>query len=142
MEKIIKPISGFLTLICGLIFLFIGIVMVANAGHYEDNSNWLIFFGFLLLILAILCFKGTLIVNPNQAVVCTLFGKYVGSIKENGLLFVNPLYKQTRITLRANNFESSKLKVNDKSGNPIEIAAIIVWREKDTYKAVFGAKNI
>ncbi len=141
MEKLIKPISGFLTLIAGLIFLVIEIVLAMNTGHYGDNAAWITYLGFLLILLVIFCFKGTLIVSPNQSIVCTLFGKYVGSIKENGLLFVNPFYKRVRISLRANNFESSKLKVNDKTGNPIEIAAIIVWQVKDTFKAIFEVSN-
>ena len=76
-------------------------------------------------------------INPNQARVCTFFGKYVGTVKENGLLFVNPFYKRHKISLRSNNFESTKLKVNDKMGNPVDIAAVIVWQVSDTYKAVF-----
>lgn len=86
-------------------------------------------------------FKGLLIINPNQAAVCTFFGKYVGTVKDNGLLFVNPFYKKQRVSLRTNNFESSKLKVNDKMGNPIEIAAVIVWQVRDTYKATFDVTN-
>ncbi|HMH32484.1 MAG TPA: SPFH domain-containing protein, partial [Puia sp.] len=78
---------------------------------------------------------------PNQTAVCTFFGKYVGTVKDNGLLFVNPFYQKQRLSLRTNNFESAKLKVNDKMGNPIEIAAIIVWQVSDTYKATFDVTN-
>jgi regulator of protease activity HflC (stomatin/prohibitin superfamily) len=85
--------------------------------------------------------KGILIISPNQSAVCTFFGTYVGTVKENGLRFVNPLYKKQRLSLRINNFESTKLKVNDKMGNPIEIAAVIVWQVKDTYKATFDVGN-
>ncbi|MGN6439236.1 MAG: SPFH domain-containing protein [Agriterribacter sp.] len=84
---------------------------------------------------------GIIVVSPNHSNVLTFFGKYVGTVKENGLLFVNPLYKKQKISLRAENLESAKLKVNDKLGNPIEIAAVIVWQVKDTYRAAFDVEN-
>jgi regulator of protease activity HflC (stomatin/prohibitin superfamily) len=78
-----------------------------------------------------------MIVNPNHARVLTFFGKYVGTVKANGLLWINPLFNSYRISLRSQNLEGSPLKVNDKMGNPIEIAAVIVWQVSDTYKAAF-----
>lgn len=140
MEKLIKPISGFSALILGLVSLITGIALIANSGHGDDNAFFL-FIGLFLAILAIFLFKGITIVSPNQSVVCTFFGKYSGTIKENGLLFVNPLYRKQRLSLRANNFESSKLKVNDKMGNPIEIAAVIVWQVQNTYRATFDVTS-
>lgn len=140
MEKIIKPVSGFLALILAIVSFLAGVFLFINSGHGE-HAPGLVLLGFILLITSIFLFKGITVVNPNQAVVCTFFGKYVGTVKENGLLFVNPLYKKQRISLRANNFESAKLKVNDKMGNPIEIAAVIVWQVKDTYKASFEVTN-
>lgn len=140
MEKLMRPASGFLTLIIALICFAAGIFILANNGHDQVSPAWVVS-GVLLLIVAIFLFKGLTIVNPNQSVVCTFFGKYVGSIKENGLLFVNPLYGKQRLSLRANNFESAKLKVNDKLGNPIEIAAVVVWMVRDTYKASFEVAN-
>ena len=91
----------------------------------------------LLMLLSFFIMGGLVVINPNQAAACTFFGKYRGTIKENGLLFVNPLYRKKKISLRANNFESARLKVNDKMGNPVEIAAVIVWQVSDTYKAIF-----
>jgi len=136
MEKLIKPVSGFLTLILSIIIFISGLLMLINSGHDQQNTT-LVIFGLLLEAIAVFLFKGLTIVNPNQSVVCTFFGKYVGTVKANGLLFVNPLYRKQRLSLRANNFESTKLKVNDKMGNPIEIAAVVVWQVKDTYKATF-----
>jgi regulator of protease activity HflC (stomatin/prohibitin superfamily) len=81
------------------------------------------------------------VISPNHSRVLTFFGKYVGTAKENGLLFVNPLYTKQKISLRAENLESSRLKVNDSMGNPIEIAAVIVWRVADTYKAAFEVED-
>jgi regulator of protease activity HflC (stomatin/prohibitin superfamily) len=140
MEKILKPISGFSALILGLISFCGGIVLMANSGHSADKP-YFVFIGIFLVVLAIFLFKGVTIVNPNQSVVCVFFGKYVGTIKGNGLLFVNPFYGKQRVSLRANNFESSKLKVNDRMGNPIEIAAVIVWQVQDTYKATFDVTS-
>lgn len=141
MEKIMKPVSGFLTLLIGLI-LFVASILCFVYGTDEYNGVTAIFWGGPVCLLAsIFLFKGLVIINPNQSSVCTFFGKYVGTIKENGLLFVNPLYSKQKISLRANNFESAKLKVNDKMGNPIEIAAVIVWQVSDTYRAAFEVTN-
>jgi regulator of protease activity HflC (stomatin/prohibitin superfamily) len=140
MEKILKPVSGFITLLLALISLIAGGILMANSAHSSDDP-FPILIAVFLLILAIFLFKGVTIVNPNQSVVCTFFGKYSGTIKDNGLLFVNPLFSKQRLSLRANNFESAKLKVNDKMGNPIEIAAVIVWQVQDTYKATFDVTS-
>lgn len=136
MEKIIKPVSGFFTLIAAIVCFVLGILLVSSRlGEIAIVS------GLLLLVVAIFLFKGLTVINPNQSSVCTFFGKYVGTIKDNGLLFVNPFYGKQRISLRANNLESAKLKVNDKMGNPIEIAAVIVWQVNDTYRAAFEVTN-
>jgi regulator of protease activity HflC (stomatin/prohibitin superfamily) len=93
--------------------------------------------GMFLLLTSVFFIKGLTVINPNHAVVCVFFGKYAGTIKDNGLRFVNPFYKKYKISLRSNNFESTRLKVNDKMGNPVEIAAVIVWQVSNTYKASF-----
>jgi hypothetical protein len=137
MEKIIKPVSGYLVLLLVLIGFGLGIYFIINSVNEEAISDKTFFLiGIILLILSVFFSLGITIIQPNQSVVCTLFGKYVGSIKENGLLFVNPFYKKQKLSLRVNNFESAKLKVNDKMGNPIDIAAVVVWQVSDTYKAV------
>ena len=137
MEKILRPVSGFITLVVALACFGSGIYLMITGnvdGEAPSNVFWV---GLLLIITGVFLFKGLTVINPNQANVCTFFGKYVGSIKANGLLFVNPFYKKQRISQRSNNFESTKLKVNDKMGNPVEIAAVIVWQVSDTYKATF-----
>jgi len=78
-----------------------------------------------------------IIVNPNQSRVLTLFGKYTGTIKENGFHWVNPFFRKYKVSLRAQNFDSERLKVNDKRGNPILISVILVWRVQETYRAAF-----
>ncbi|WP_127132006.1 SPFH domain-containing protein [Pseudoflavitalea rhizosphaerae] len=137
MEKIFKPVSGYLALIIATLGLVGGVVMLINSAE----QTGFVLPGIILVIASIFVFKGIMVVNPNHSRVCVFFGKYIGTVKENGLLWVNPLYSTEKISLRAENLESSKLKVNDKLGNPIEIAAVIVWQVQDTYKAAFEVED-
>jgi regulator of protease activity HflC (stomatin/prohibitin superfamily) len=91
----------------------------------------------LALVFDLFLFAGLYIVNPNEGKVLQFFGAYVGTTKIPGLRWANPLYSKKRISLRVRNFESARLKVNDHEGNPIEIAAVVVWRVVDTAEAVF-----
>ncbi len=93
--------------------------------------------GFVLLVML----GGLFIVQPNQAVVVTLFGRYIGTQRQNGWFWVNPLTTRKGVSLRINNFNSEKLKVNDLDGNPIEIAAVIVWRVVNSARAVFDVQD-
>ena len=138
MEKIAKPVSGYLAVGLSVILFIASIFLFIAAG---DHNAGLSLFAALCFIASIFLGKGVIVVNPNHSRVLTFFGKYVGTVKENGLLFVNPFYKSYKISLRADNLESSKLKVNDKMGNPIEIAAVIVWQVSDTYKAAFEVSD-
>jgi regulator of protease activity HflC (stomatin/prohibitin superfamily) len=137
MEKIIKPVSGFLILLVNFLLLGFAIYLFLN----RDGNDNKIILGIILIAISIFLGSGLMINPPNLARVLTFFGKYVGTAKENGLLFVNPLYRKQKISLRSENLESSRLKVNDKMGNPIEIAAVIVWKVSDTYKASFEVQD-
>ena len=137
MEKIIKPFSGFMVLVLSIVGIGVGIYLISLSIHGEKVEGPGIWIGTVMLVLSVFLLGGLTVINPNQARVCTFFGKYTGTIKNNGLLFVNPFYRRQKISLRANNFESAKLKVNDKMGNPVEIAAVIVWQVSDAYKALF-----
>jgi regulator of protease activity HflC (stomatin/prohibitin superfamily) len=103
------------------------------APHVIPGALLLVFTGFLL--------KGFFQVAPNEAQVMQLFGKYAGSVREEGLRWTNPFYAKRRLSLRVRNFESGKLKVNDSDGNPIEIAAVVVWQVVDTAEAVFMVED-
>ena len=92
-------------------------------------------------LIVFVCWWGFYLVNPNQGKVLQLFGRYVGTDRNNGLRWANPFYSKQAVSLRVRNFESGRLKVNDSNGNPIEIAAIIVWRVVDTAEAVFEVDN-
>ncbi|MFA6401019.1 MAG: SPFH domain-containing protein [Salinivirgaceae bacterium] len=91
----------------------------------------------VVLAIGIFCFTGLQIVNPNESCVLVLFGRYKGTVKENGFFWVNPLFVRRKISLRAKNFNSEPIKVNDKVGNPIMIGIVLVWRVRDTFKAAF-----
>jgi len=94
-------------------------------------------FSVVVLIIALFCLFGLLIVNPNESAVMVLFGDYRGTIKENGFFWVNPFFVRKKISLRARNFDSQPIKVNDKVGNPIMIGLVLVWKVENTFKAAF-----
>lgn len=131
-EKIIMPLNGYFMLFVSLTLFFGGIAALISL-----ESPWFVFSIFLGVITSL----GLVLVNPNSSRVLLLFGKYVGTIKKNGLFWVNPLYSKKKISLRASNFDSERLKVNDKLGNPVMISTILVWRVTDTYKAAFDVDD-
>ena len=106
------------------------------AGGARDSIAMMLGSLFVVL-LCVFLLAGLFIVNPNEGKVLQFFGKYVGTTKAPGLRWANPLYSKKRVSQRVRNFESSRLKVNDNEGNPIEIAAVVVWRVVDTAEAVF-----
>lgn len=131
-EKHINPINGYLAIIALLLsiaFLFFGII--------ENHP----FDAILAAVLICLILKGFIIISPNSAKVLLLFGEYKGTIKQNGLFWINPFFSRTSLSMKARNFESDKVKVNDKMGNPILISVILVWRVEDTFKAIFDVDN-
>ncbi|MFD0749113.1 SPFH domain-containing protein [Mucilaginibacter calamicampi] len=132
-EKILNPPSGYLTLIVFLLLLGV-------TGYCIVNQNFItaVVVGFINFLLVL---PGLIIVNPNESKVLVLFGKYVGTVKQDGFFWVNPFTTKKKVSLKAFNLNGQQLKVNDKHGNPIEIAAVIVWRIKDTAKALFAVEN-
>jgi regulator of protease activity HflC (stomatin/prohibitin superfamily) len=131
-EKIINPFNGYL-------FIFLVFLTLALAGY--SFYLQLPVLAVVSLVIAIFLAKGLVIVSPNNAKVLLLFGKYQGSIKSNGLFWINPFFFPITLTLRARNFESEKIKVNDMMGNPIMISVILVWKVEDTFKASFEVDN-
>jgi regulator of protease activity HflC (stomatin/prohibitin superfamily) len=140
MEKIIKPISGIMGFIIILVCLAASVFLFLQIKGGNENPLMIVA-AVLLLILSLFFMKGLVIIQPNHSRVLNLFGKYVGTVKENGWWFVNPFYTAENISLRSQNLESARLKVNDKMGNPIEIAAVIVWQVGETYKAAYDVVN-
>ncbi len=131
-EKIINPFNGYLAIV---ILLIATILMIY--GFTSQN----IVLSICALPVFIIIVKGLVVISPNSSKILLLFGNYKGSIKSNGLFWINPLYLRSTLSLKARNFESEKIKVNDKMGNPILISVILVWRVKDTFKATFEVDN-
>jgi regulator of protease activity HflC (stomatin/prohibitin superfamily) len=137
MEKIRKPVSGYAALLIALILFALGIYAFVNV----HQGTWYGITGILCMLASGFLLKGLMIIQPNHSRVLNFFGKYVGSVKDNGLFFINPFFGSTKISLRFQNLQGQTLKVNDKMGNPIEIAAVIVWQVSDTYKAAFEVEG-
>jgi regulator of protease activity HflC (stomatin/prohibitin superfamily) len=127
-EKRFVPMSGYNMLPVALILL--GVV------GYSFYAK-LFVIGGLLIIVWLLHISGFFIVNPNESKVITLFGTYIGTVKDNGFWWANPFFSKKEISLRARNLNGEKIKVNDKVGNPIEIAAVVVWQVQETARAAF-----
>ncbi|MBL7717656.1 MAG: SPFH domain-containing protein [Flavipsychrobacter sp.] len=134
MEKVLRPMNGFLALLLSIVVCGAAIFCFTLA---ESNPFLFIPLGSVLMLATFFAWKGLMIIQPNHARVLNFFGKYVGSVKENGLFFVNPLYTSTKLSQRSQNLAIPTLKVNDKMGNPIEIGAVVVWQVEDTYKAAY-----
>jgi len=126
-----------------LLFLLIGLGLVGGAvvGAIKDEALVPVLGWVAVELVLFVCIFGFFIVNPNEGRVMQLFGAYKGTVKTPGLRWANPFYSKRHISLRVRNFESGRLKVNDNDGNPIEIAAVVVWRVVDTAEAVFEVDN-
>jgi regulator of protease activity HflC (stomatin/prohibitin superfamily) len=138
-EKAIRSLSGWAVLSLMVLVLIGATYALVQAAR--DAELWGVLLWSLVIVLDVVCFGGLTVVNPNEAKVLTLFGVYKGSIKGAGFWWVNPLTSRRRLSLRVRNFESGHLKVNDLDGNPIEIAAVVVWRIVETFEAVFNVDD-
>ena len=139
--------NGFLHLFINLALLVFFIWIVVRFAKFDcmtdaegEVTPWIllpIVSGFVLLMTYILHLAGFITVQPNESRVLTFFGKYSGTVKQNGFFWVNPFYSKQKISLRAKNMDVEPIKVNDKNGNPIMIGLVLVWKISDTYKACF-----
>ena len=127
-EKTFKPVSGYLFLLLELVIL---------AGSILGFFYEIIWLGIVLAVVFIFLLIGFTVINPNESSVMVLFGAYKGTVKINGFFWVNPFFVRKKISLRARNFDSDTIKVNDKIGNPIKIGCVLVWKVEETYKAAF-----
>ncbi|MBU1699455.1 MAG: SPFH domain-containing protein [Candidatus Eisenbacteria bacterium] len=134
-EKTHSPQSGYAMLFLAILLLAAGVFCLIQGIRTEN--------GFLIIgvvgcfIVGLLTMTGLFVINPNDSRVLVLFGTYKGTVKKNGFFWANPFLTKKRITLRARNLNSEHIKVNDKAGNPIEIAAVVVWQVEDTFQASF-----
>jgi len=134
-EKLIRTASGYGMLFLLIVAIVVGVLMFILS--IVGQNVPLIILGLVIMIAAFIMLAGLFVVNPNEGRVVQLFGKYIGTAKQPGLRWVNPFTTRRRVSLRVRNFESGKLKVNDRDGNPIEIAAVVVWKVVDTAEAIF-----
>lgn len=131
-ERVVTPLSGYL-------MLLVKLALFAGSGYLFFIGQ--ILAGALIALLALILLGGFFFINPNGSVVMTLFGEYKGTVRQNGFYWVNPFFARKAISLRARNFDSERLKVNDKMGNPVLISVILVWRVQETFKAAFDVDN-
>ncbi|MEQ8924306.1 MAG: SPFH domain-containing protein [Fulvivirga sp.] len=132
MEKNYSPISGYL-----MLFVIAVLAIGSIVGFVVTKFPLLL----LVFALSLILLPGFFFVNPNGSRVLVLFGDYKGTVKKNGFFWVNPFYSKQKISLRARNFDSERVKVNDKVGNPIQIGVILVWQVENTFKAAFEVDN-
>ncbi len=117
------------------------IVRAIWLAHHEQGFGWILFAGILAVVLSVISWAGFFTLQPNEARVLILFGAYKGTIRRSGFHWTNPFYTKKKISLRMRNLNGDRLKVNDKRGNPIEIAAVVVWKVADTAQAVFDVDD-
>jgi regulator of protease activity HflC (stomatin/prohibitin superfamily) len=138
-ENPLRSAAGIPMLLALIVALLFGAYLCFN-GIRTEAPAWIVG-GLLVEVVAAFCLFGLYMVEPNQAAVVSLFGKYVGTVKDNGLRWNNPFYAKKKVSQRVRNFESGKLKVNELDGSPIEIAAVIVWQVVDSAEAVYNVDD-
>jgi regulator of protease activity HflC (stomatin/prohibitin superfamily) len=132
--------NGYLMFVVSIALLVAAVVIFAN-GVGEPPRPGFFFTGLFVGAVGIFSFRGLYMLQPNQAALLLLFGNYRGTDRNPGLRWANPFYSRSKLSLRAHNLNSDKIKVNDKRGNPIEVGAAIVWRVNDTARAKFDVEN-
>ena len=141
-ERAARSVPGLLMLVLGIILILAGVVVVVVASHHSHGAaRALTLLGVVLFVVSALVLGGLTPVVPGEARVIQLFGKYRGTIRDSGLQWVNPFTRRVKVSTRIRNQESAQAKVNDADGNPIEIAAVVVWQVRDTASAVYSVDN-
>ena len=138
-ENPIRSLPGIPMLLALLGGAIVGAYLVVAGA--QASAPLQVIVGVLLAMVAMFCLLGLYMVEPNQSAVISLFGKYIGTVKDNGLRWNNPFFSKKKVSQRVRNFESSKLKVNELDGSPIEIAAVIVWQVVDSAEAVYNVDD-
>lgn len=133
-----RSLPGIPVLLILMAAVLIGAYLIASSAR-DGTLGWIV--GMAMIVIGMFLMFGLYKVEPNQAAVLNLFGKYVGTVKDGGLRWNNPFYGKKKVSLRVRNFESSKLKVNELDGSPIEIAAVIVWQVVDSAEAVYNVDD-
>jgi regulator of protease activity HflC (stomatin/prohibitin superfamily) len=147
-EKELRLTPGIPVLILGVVILLLAVACLPTAAVLSERrttsdsqTTTLVILAILGVLAAIFTFKGLFVVNPNEAKVLQLFGRYASTVKAQGYWWGNPFYSRRMVSLRVRNFETGQLKVNDHDGNPVDIRAIVVWRVVDTAEAAFEVQD-
>ena len=141
-ERAARFVPGLLMLVLGIVLVLAGVALIVLAAHQSGGTaKALIWLGILVFVVCSLILGGLTPVVPGRARVVQLFGKYRGTIREPGLQWVNPFTKRIVVSTRIRNQESAQAKVNDADGNPIEIAAVVVWQVQDTASALYSVDD-
>lgn len=138
-EKTAQKMNGFVGLIIAIVLILIDVFLIRQIK--SPDSTGLLWIVLPLLAAAVLLLVGMIVVQPNDSRVIVFLGKYAGTVRESGFWVVNPFTEKRKVSLRIHNFNSEKIKVNDLHGNPIEIAAVIVWRVVDSARAIFDVQD-
>ena len=144
-ERRLTSMNGYAMLASGVVLVMIALARFVSIGELLDARTVLLSHvlpGVLCVLAAVAIVAGLYTLQPNEAAIMTLFGKYAGSDRAEGLRWANPFFIKRRISLRARNLNSPALKVNDKRGNPVEIGAVIIWRVEDTARARFEVDDV
>jgi regulator of protease activity HflC (stomatin/prohibitin superfamily) len=134
--------NGFLMLFANIAITVLSIIGIVRGIILLDSTSgatggWMLVSSIILLIISLIMWFGFLMLEPNEAKVTTWFGKYSGTFAQTGFFWINPFYGTKKVSLRARNLDAEPIKVNDKTGNPVMIGLVLVWKLKDTYKALF-----
>ncbi|MCR5159126.1 MAG: SPFH domain-containing protein [Prevotella sp.] len=137
-------LNGFLFLFINIVLTLVsivdiiyGIMLLADDNYTGSMGGWMLAIGILVLIASFIMWSGLMMLEPNEARVTTWFGKYSGTFSDTGFFWINPFFSTKKVSLRARNLDAEPIKVNDKTGNPVMIGLVLVWKLKDTYKALF-----
>lgn len=141
-EKKIWTINGFVALLLYIALMVYTVILFISGIPQANNGNvFIILVAIGMFVIEMVLIGGFFIVGPNESRVFTFFGTYIGTVKNQGYYWTNPLVNKKSVSLRVRNFNSESIKVNDELGNPIEIAAVVVWKVTDSAKAVFNVEN-
>lgn len=144
-ERPLWSVSGYLAVVVTAVVAIVGLGLFGAGLPSDSSSNdgapALVTLGVVLMVVAVVSLRGFIVVAPNESKVATLFGRYRGTTRVSGFHWINPFTSRTKVSLRVRNFDSNTLKVNDKAGNPVEIAAVINWQVADTAVALFDVED-
>jgi regulator of protease activity HflC (stomatin/prohibitin superfamily) len=141
-ERDAWQVNGFIGVVVGLLLVLAGVWMLVRVASADSINGVQAFVGALAFVVGLLCLASITVIQPGQTRVVQLFGRYIGTARTTGLIWLLPLSTRRGVSVRVRNFETARLKVNDADGNPVEIASIVVWQVADTARATFAVESM